>query len=289
MFQKCKKIVANLLPKKPKPNFEPTTDYNKLLQTPLSGITNGRTERKALKPLTSINLIQPDKLSYDTINPSLYIRDIKPKTPDVDYLISNIGNIKPNTNRLNFNNISSNLLDRLSTLDTTDYIYTTTGDSPIFALNNFRSSTIDKSRLQIEKKIVGAELPQFILIKSGKTPCFVGDYCSTATNDRFTLRLELPDYYPDQMPNLFITYPITLRKSGGGRISDMGISHNYHTLGTGPGGCIQICHFNGDSWDASRTCVAVLLKGIIWLEAYCVSLLTNLTIAEIIDQWGRRQ
>ena len=117
-----------------------------------------------------------------------------------------------------------------------DDLFNVIGDTPFFKVPECKNSSIDRSRLQIEKQIVRAELPQFKFVELGSTPRFEGSYTSTTTENTFTLRLELPVHYPDQKPNLFITSPITLRKSGGGRINDMGASHDYHTLSAGPGG-----------------------------------------------------
>ena len=283
MFKRCKDFLSDLLPKKSSANFHLNTDYNTLLTTDFN------------HSFSDMNGNKSNHISYDGDLISLNT-DFENKFPAINSPPKPIGDIQLNTNSPIFTDTMNNTLDLPSFLNSKDKfdnaldkLQKAIADSPLLTIATFKNSTIDKSRLQIEKEIVGTELPQFILIKSGKTPCFVGDYCSTSTNDRFTLRLELPDYYPDQMPKLFITSPITLRKSGGGRINDMGASHDYHTLGTGPRGCIQICHFDEVSWEASKTCVAVLIKGLIWLEAYCVSLLTSLSIAEIIDQWHRRQ
>jgi hypothetical protein len=218
--------------------------------------------------------IFPRKTTPNVFLNTYYNKSVMPKL---------IGDIQLNTNPPNFV-ISKDEFDNAA-----DKLQRAIDASPLLTIATFKNSTINKSRLQIEKEIVGAELPQFFLIKFETTPCFIGDYCSTATNDRFTLRLELPDYYPDQMPKLFITDPITLRKNGGGRLNDLGVSHDYHTLEAGPGGYVQICHFNPDSWDASKTCVAVLVKGILWIEAYCLSLITGQTIAKIIANFDRRQ
>jgi len=282
MFKRCKEFLSDLLPKKSSANFHLNTDCNTFLTSDFNHSFPDITRKKS------------NHISYDGNLLSLNT-DFENKFPAINSLPKPIGDIQLNTNRASFTDSINGPWDPPSFLNSNDKFdtlmsefQTLIADSPLLTIATFKNSTIDKSRLQIEKDIVGAELPQFILIKLGKTPCFVGDYCSTATNKKFTLRLELPDYYPDQMPKLFITSPITLRKSNGERINDMGASHDYHTLGTGPGGYIQICHFNEIGWDASKTCVAALIKGLIWVEAYCVSLLTNLTIAKIIDQWHRR-
>jgi len=145
------------------------------------------------------------------------------------------------------------------------------------------------SRLQIEKAIVASQMPQFVFSDLGNEASFQGWQKTTTGNEYFYLKLEIPPWYPDKMPNLFVTSPHILKDRGGKPINTMGSVHSFHTLSNGAGGCVRICHFTSESWDASKTCVGVLIKGILWLEAYSVHLITGITIAEILDQWKRGQ
>jgi hypothetical protein len=98
---------------------------------------------------------------------------------------------------------------------------------------------------------------------------------------RNRLRLDIPPAYPNSQPRLFVTSPVILRKyRGRGKINDEGISHSFHTLGTGHGGCVEICTV-GD-WDASITCVKLLIMGVMWLEAYQAHLRTGKDIADFL-------
>jgi hypothetical protein len=144
-------------------------------------------------------------------------------------------------------------------------------------------------RLQFEKAIVRKEMPQFTLCQEGNSASFEGVQETRIGGVSFYLKVSIPPHYPDQMPNLYIISPLILPKSGGGTINESGSTHSSHTSVNGPGGCVQICHFESNSWDATKTCAAVLIKGILWLEAYAMSLLTDMNIAEIIDQWDRGQ
>lgn len=144
------------------------------------------------------------------------------------------------------------------------------------------------SRLRLERYIVYHELPQFRLCGSIETPYFTGWQKTTQKLQDYKLKLLLPKWYPDQMPCLYVVYPKTLYKySNWETINSEGVSHAFHTQANGHDGCVQICHDH--NWDASKTCVGVLMKGIIWLEAYERHLKTGFTIAEIIDQLKRRQ
>ena len=51
-----------------------------------------------------------------------------------------------------------------------------------------------------------------------------------------------------------------------GYINDENTSHAFHTWENGPYHRVQICHSN--NWDATHTCVGVLLRGVLWLEFY---------------------
>jgi hypothetical protein len=147
-----------------------------------------------------------------------------------------------------------------------------------------------ESRLQFEKSIMQHEMSQFLFYQMGNANYFHGWQTTRTLGRKYTLKLTIPAWYPDEMPSLFVVSPLTLPKYGGrGTINKEGVSHDFHTKANGPGGCVQICHFNPENWDASQTCVGVFTKGILWLEAYNVHLRTGRTIAEILVNWKRRQ
>ena len=150
-------------------------------------------------------------------------------------------------------------------------------------------SVVYSSRIKVEQAIMAKELPQFKLFNFGSKRYFTGWHTTTTGRHRYQLRLVLPKWYPDQMPKLYVTSPRILRKYGRGTINSMvGVSHAFHIQEKGADGCVQICHFMSASWDASKTCVGIFFKGILWLEAYEVHLSTGMDIAEILDQWKRR-
>jgi hypothetical protein len=146
-----------------------------------------------------------------------------------------------------------------------------------------------ESRIKVERKIMAKELPQFKHFELNNERYFEGWHTTTTSHQEFQLKSTLPKGYPEVLPALYVTCPLTLRKYGGGTINSIGITHSFHTLGNGPGGCIQICHFGPANWDASKTCIGVLFKGILWCEAYAVHLRTGLDISEIFDNWRRRK
>ena len=143
-------------------------------------------------------------------------------------------------------------------------------------------------RIQLEKAIMAKELPQFQFYEMGEDRYFEG-WQRTSTGGLYLLKLVLPALFPGQMPRLYVTCPQPLWKYGGGTINSEGASHAFHTRSNGVGGCVQICHFKSENWDASRTCVGVFFKGILWLEAYDVHLAMGMSIEDILKKWKRRQ
>jgi hypothetical protein len=140
----------------------------------------------------------------------------------------------------------------------------------------------------MEQSIVSHEMPQFRLYDLGDDVYFEGWQATSTRLNTYLLKLVLPTWYPDDMPSLYVAYPLVLYKHGyHGSINLEGLSHAFHTKANGPGGCTQICHSAQSDWDASKTCVGILMKGILWLEAYEAHLLSGRDIAAIINDWGK--
>jgi len=158
-------------------------------------------------------------------------------------------------------------------------------------LNKYvQKSSPPNRRLQIEKDIMAQELPQFQLYRIYDETFFEGHYTTTVGGNLYQLKLVLPHYYPNEMPRIFVTFPKRLRKHDySGLINDEEISHSFHTLSNGPDKSVQICHSNEETWDASKTAVGAFTKGILWLEAYDVHLLTGGDIADTLSEFERNQ
>jgi len=145
------------------------------------------------------------------------------------------------------------------------------------------------ARLNYEKRIMAEYLPQFQLYRSGVNPYFNGYYTTPTNKKSFNLKVNILPWYPDEMPELYVTSPLNLYTCKGfDTINSKGISHEFHTLSNGPNGCVQICHFKTENWDASKTCIGVLFKGILWVQAYEMHLVTRKSIADILENWKRR-
>jgi len=135
--------------------------------------------------------------------------------------------------------------------------------------------------MDIEKTIMRSEMPQFRFYQNSDNYYFKGRQRTSTLNRSYELKLTLTQWYPDEMPELYVTSPINLRSHYSWKtINQNGIAYSTHTLSNGPNGCVQICHFKSELWDASQTCVGVFIKGILWLEAYENHLLTGSDIAD---------
>jgi len=139
-------------------------------------------------------------------------------------------------------------------------------------------------RLSMESQILRRELPQFRLYYDRySSPYASGWVTTTVERNSYEFELELGEMYPDEQPELYVTYPLILRGYWGHmNINQREASHNFHTCDNGPSGCVQICYDNG--WNAAKTCVGVLLKGILWLEMYEAYLRDGKSIAQHCGQ-----
>jgi hypothetical protein len=145
------------------------------------------------------------------------------------------------------------------------------------------------SRIELERQIISRNLPQFRLYAFGTDRYFSGWQKTTVNHHPYKLKLNISPYYPDEKPQLYVSSPVTLYKYNSLKtINSLGVTHDFHTLSTGLDGCVQICHGGSGSWSASKTCVGVFMKGILWLEAYETHLITGKSIATILTNWQRR-
>ena len=129
----------------------------------------------------------------------------------------------------------------------------------------------DSIRWRFERRLLARYFSDFPVHEYGRERYITGWMTPNGSSMSHELRLDVPPHFPHQKPRLFVTSPITLWTYGKrSRINDMGVSHACHVLGTGHGGCCEICHV--DDWDASISLTKVLLMGTLWLEAYAMHL-----------------
>lgn len=137
-------------------------------------------------------------------------------------------------------------------------------------------------RLALEAKLLQRYMPDF-RFRDPKGAAFVEGWTRTRDGENYRLMVDLPPNYPYSKPRLYVASPKTLRThDGSGSINAQGTSHRFHTRDNGPGGMVRICH--SGSWDPSRTIVQVVLKGILWCEAYATYLRTGEDIADVLNR-----
>ena len=139
-------------------------------------------------------------------------------------------------------------------------------------------------RLRLEQAILQKDgLTQFdIYLDESMNQYYLWGTQKTNAGGSFVLWIPIPAYYPTQRPPLYIARPRVLGRYGGRTVNELGVSHDMHTLGNGPNGEVQICHWRDDRWHPGLTLNKVMLKGLIWLEAYEQHLATGQTIASFV-------
>jgi len=110
---------------------------------------------------------------------------------------------------------------------------------------------------------------------------YVEGWVRTTDGQRFQLRIDVPPQYPYEKPPLYVVEPNTLWRYGDNdTVNSLGRTHSFHTLSNGPDGCVQICHTR--DWNASMTLLKVVLKGILWVEAYTAHLQSGRDLADYL-------
>ena len=105
----------------------------------------------------------------------------------------------------------------------------------------------------------------------------------TCSNDKqYTLRIYLPSDYPNSVPDMIVKTPgmTTLKNRYGSELSGGSINHIYGTRD----GCTKICHFIPSSWKDDNTLYQVVMKGLIWLEAYEAHLRTGENLSQYLAE-----
>lgn len=92
----------------------------------------------------------------------------------------------------------------------------------------------------------------------------------------------IPVGFPDARPPVYVLEPNPLRTARGGTVSALGLSHEMHTLQPGPRSMVQICHWRAARWHAAITLDKVMLKALIWIEAYEQHLETGHPIKDFV-------
>jgi len=147
-------------------------------------------------------------------------------------------------------------------------------------------SISQRYRLATEKNVLAGKMRNFQFYNPTHDT-YVAGGVHTRDGNIFQLKLVPREGFPDEMPNLYVVWPLVLRRYGGGTVNEVGISHEFHTWTNGPGGCVQICHTKPNLWDSSTTILGVLVKGQLWLEGYSQHLRTGISIDSFLEKLRR--
>jgi hypothetical protein len=139
-------------------------------------------------------------------------------------------------------------------------------------------------RLLLENQILHQEgFTQFSVYPDHSTGRhYVAGYTNSNSGRTYRLYISIPAGYPQQRPMMYITDPLPLLMRDGTLISALGVAHNMHTLAPSDNGMVQICHWRDDRWHAGILLHKVILKGLIWIEAYEQHLATGRPLADFV-------
>lgn len=111
---------------------------------------------------------------------------------------------------------------------------------------------------------------------TGDTQVEVKVTCSNGKN--YTIRVYLPSDFPNSCPEVVVislSSGLLARKDG----SLMSMMNGYDHILSSKDGYTQICHFRPHLWRDNNTIHQVIMKGLHWLEAYELYLLTGASIS----------
>lgn len=121
-------------------------------------------------------------------------------------------------------------------------------------------------RLQFETTILERYFPRKFKFENLNLSNEILDVgIKTQSGKIYRLNIKLKTDYPNSLPEVYVIFPLPLRKFDGSRIQ--GASHEMHTL-SNDGDKIQICHFKPENWNPNQSLYKIILKVRIWLEAY---------------------
>jgi ubiquitin-protein ligase len=111
---------------------------------------------------------------------------------------------------------------------------------------------------------------RFLGFNTDKPYCVVAQ--QTNSGKVYTIKIDLSNNYPNNVPPAFIISPKPLLTRSGELM--LGASHQMHTL-TGEDGCVRVCHYGPQDWHPNVSLYKIVIKIRVWLEAYETHLKTG--------------
>lgn len=140
-------------------------------------------------------------------------------------------------------------------------------------------------RLNYENQILNRDGMSQYLIKYSQPGNFYfiyGDY-NSSSGRIYTIWCRIPDYYPNTCPSVYIHKPNPLIGYGGTLIKSYGLSHQMHTSESSNSGEVQICHWRQSRWHSGITLNKVMVKVMLWFEAFEQHLSTGRPISDFVS------
>jgi len=140
-------------------------------------------------------------------------------------------------------------------------------------------------RLSLENQILIRDgMSQFLIryYQPGNFYYIYGDYKSSSARN-YTIWCRIPDYYPETFPQVYVNKPNPLIGFGGVSVNSHGTSHSMHTLQNGSNGEVQICHWRQSRWHSGITLNKVMIKVMLWFEAFEQHLSTGQPIDNFVS------
>lgn len=141
-----------------------------------------------------------------------------------------------------------------------------------------------QTRLALEHQILQREgFSQFSVYHDSTYDSYYASGVATSSSGRcYNLYSPIPSGFPAQRPPLYVIDPNPLLKADGTAIWRLGVSHAMHTLTPHDKGWVQICHWRDARWHSGIVLQKVLLKALIWIEAYEQHLATGRDLADFV-------
>lgn len=122
-------------------------------------------------------------------------------------------------------------------------------------------------RLAYERALLAKHMPDFAILAPRADTHVLGSWVSALGND-YQIRIDLPAGYPDECPSTYIMSPSPLLDHDGQPMTHYETSNAQHTWATDRPGCVKICTYRPESWDASSSVIQLIQKAMLWLMAY---------------------
>jgi len=124
--------------------------------------------------------------------------------------------------------------------------------------------------LLLQVKYVEIKLPHVQFQWKSKSEAFFIFPIQSTVNPqaKAVMKLRICPTAPEAVPELIVWDPIELPKMPSGTINSWGGSGTFHTAPLTADGRVTICHTPHGQWSMRRTYLQVLLKSLLWWEAY---------------------